>query len=38
MQKLTQAQREQWAIDGYIRVEQALSPDQVDVIVSGTWD
>lgn len=29
MQKLTQAQREQWAIDGYIRVEQALSPDQV---------
>ncbi|MYI33139.1 MAG: phytanoyl-CoA dioxygenase family protein, partial [Holophagales bacterium] len=29
MEKLTQAQREQWAIDGYIRVEQALSPDQV---------
>ncbi|MDE2976378.1 MAG: phytanoyl-CoA dioxygenase family protein [Acidobacteriota bacterium] len=29
MQKLTQAQREQWAIDGYIRVEQALSPEQV---------
>ncbi|MCY3972128.1 MAG: hypothetical protein OXG74_19520, partial [Acidobacteria bacterium] len=29
MEKLTHAQREQWAIDGYIRVEQALSPDQV---------
>ena len=29
MQKLTKAQREQWAIDGYIRVEQALSPEQV---------
>ena len=29
MQKLIQAQREQWAIDGYIRVEQALSPDEV---------
>lgn len=28
MQKLTRAQRERWAIDGYIRVEQALSADQ----------
>ena len=29
MKKLTRAQREQWAIDGYIRVEGALSADQV---------
>jgi len=29
MQQLTRAQREQWAIDGYIRVERALSPGQV---------
>ena len=30
MNRLTDKQREQWAIDGYLHLEQALSPRQVD--------
>ena len=30
MNHLTDKQREQWAIDGYLHLEQALSPEQVD--------
>ena len=30
MQTLTEKQRAQWAIDGYIHLEKVFSPDEVD--------
>lgn len=30
MQRLTEEQRKLWAVDGYVRIEGALSPDQVE--------
>ena len=30
MEKLTDLQREQWAVDGFIQLEGALSPDEVE--------